>query len=166
VTAHDERDLTHQGSITIARPADEVYALVSDVTRTGEWSPVCRACWWDPVEDPGDDPADGPRVGAWFSGRNEVPGRIWTTRSQVVAAEPGRSFAFVVGGSLVRWSFDLEEVDGGTRLTESWHFLPAGLELFDERYGDDAPTQVADRIRLAHEGIPATLAAIKRIAEG
>ena len=21
--------------------------MVSDVTRMGEWSPVCKACWWD-----------------------------------------------------------------------------------------------------------------------
>ena len=27
--------------------AEELYDLVSDVTRTGEWSPVCRACWWE-----------------------------------------------------------------------------------------------------------------------
>ena len=26
--------------------ADEAYALVSDVTRTGQWSPTCRACRW------------------------------------------------------------------------------------------------------------------------
>ena len=85
---------------------------MSDVTRTGEWSPVCRACWWD----------DGgsARVGAWFTGRNEVPGRTWETRSEVVVADRGREFAWVVGGKYVRWSFGMEPVDGGTRLTESW----------------------------------------------
>ena len=53
--------------------------MVSDVTRMGEWSPVCKACWWDD--------GDSPRVGAWFTGRNELPERTWETRSEVVAAE-------------------------------------------------------------------------------
>lgn len=150
-------ELTHAESVVVATSPEALYDLVSDVTRTGEWSPVCRACWWD-------DGASA-EVGAWFTGRNEVPGRTWETRSQVVAADRGREFAFLVGGSLVRWGFTLEPVDGGTRLTESWEFLPAGLELFRERYGDDAQRQIEDRTRAAHEGIPATLAAIKRIAE-
>jgi hypothetical protein len=29
-------------------PAPEsLYDMVCDVTRMGEWSPVCLACWWD-----------------------------------------------------------------------------------------------------------------------
>ncbi|WP_205730190.1 SRPBCC family protein [Blastococcus sp. TF02-8] len=148
---------THSSSVVIRSSPEAVYDLVSDVTRTGEWSPVCRACWWD-----GDGSA---QVGAWFTGRNEVPGRTWETRSEVVAADRGREFAWVVGGNLVRWAFTLQPEDGGTRLTESWEFLPAGIDLFHERYGEAADREIADRTRAAHEGIPATLDAIKRIAE-
>jgi len=150
--------LTDSGSVVVATSPEALYDLVSDVTRTGEWSPVCRACWWD-------EGASG-RVGDWFTGRNEVPGRTWETRSQVVAADRGREFAWVVGGKLVRWAFVLTPVAEGTRLTETWEFLPAGQELFRERYGDSAQAQVEDRTAAAHDGIPATLAAIKRIAEG
>jgi hypothetical protein len=149
--------LTHTDSVVVRSSPEELYDLVSDVTRTGEWSPVCRACWWD-------EGASAER-GAWFTGRNEVPGRTWETRSQVVAADRGREFAFVVGGSLVRWGFTLTPTEGGTELTESWEFLPAGIARFHERFGNDAPRQIEDRTRAAHEGIPATLAAIKRIAE-
>jgi len=148
---------THADSVVVHASPEALYDLVSDVTRTGEWSPVCRACWWD-------EGADG-RVGDWFTGRNEVPGRTWETRSQVVAADRGREFAWLVGGKLVRWAFLLEPVDGGTRLTETWEFLPAGQEFFRERYGDQAQAQMDDRTASAHDGIPATLAAIKRIAE-
>lgn len=102
---------------------------------------------------------------AWFTGRNEVPSRTWETRSQVVAADPGREFAWVVGDGLVRWAFSMEPVDEGTRLTESWAFLPAGIAVFHERYGEAAEEQIADRTRAAHEGIPQTLDAVKRIAE-
>jgi hypothetical protein len=149
--------LAHSGSIVVRSSPEALYDLVSDVTRTGEWSPVCTACWWDEGQSA--------QVGAWFTGRNEVPGRTWETRSQVAVADRGREFAFLVGGSLVRWGFTFEPVEDGTRVTESWEFLPAGRQLFAERFGDDAQRQVEDRTRAAHEGIPATLAAIKRIAE-
>ncbi|MGY1832283.1 SRPBCC family protein [Geodermatophilus sp. SYSU D01180] len=149
--------LTHSDSIVVAASPEEVYDLVSDVTRTGEWSPICAACWWDE--------GAGGRVGDWFTGRNVTPERTWETRSQVVAADRGREFAWLVSGRLVRWGYLLEPVEGGTRLTETWEFLPAGLEFFAERYGEDAPRQIEQRTRAAHEGIPATLAAIKRIAE-
>lgn len=150
-------NLSYSESIFIACSAGPLYDLVSDVTRMGDWSPVCRACWWDPGTTPG--------VGAWFTGRNEVPGRTWETRSEVVVAEPGQEFAFVVGGSYVRWGYTLRPVDGGTQLTESWEFLPGGIAMFEERYGPDAQAQVADRTEAAHAGIPVTLAAIKRTAE-
>ncbi|MGY1840387.1 MULTISPECIES: SRPBCC family protein [unclassified Modestobacter] len=149
--------LTHTESVVVHATPEALYDLVSDVTRTGEWSPVCTACWWD-------EGATG-QVGDWFTGRNEVPGRSWETRSQVVAADRGREFAWLVGGKLVRWEFTMTPVEGGTRLTESWEFLPAGQQLFAERFGDQAQAQIDDRTRAAHEGIPATLAAIKRIAE-
>ena len=150
-------ELRHSGSITVTASPEALYDLVSDVTRTGEWSPICTACWWD-------DGADG-RVGDWFTGRNVTPQRTWETRSQVVVAERGREFAFVVGGSLVRWGFTFTPVDGGTELTESWAFLPDGLARFAERYGDAAEAEIADRTQAAHASIPATLAALKRIAE-
>ncbi|MEO7754894.1 MAG: SRPBCC family protein [Terracoccus sp.] len=150
-------DLTFSDSIDVAAPPADVYALVSDVTRTGEWSPICRECTWDD--------GDGPRVGAWFTGRNETAARTWETRSQVTVAEPEREFAFEVGQGFVRWSYRCEPVDGGTRLTESWHFLPAGIAMFHEKYADQAQTEIDERTAAAHSSIPATLAAIKHVAE-
>ncbi|WP_111765592.1 SRPBCC family protein [Nakamurella deserti] len=151
-------DRSHHESVTVQMPADTLYDLVSDVTRTGEWSPVCTACWWD-------DGAEAGTVGAWFTGRNQVPDRTWETRSLVVAAERGREFAWVVGGDLVRWSFTLTPAGTGTTLTETWDFLPAGIARFHDRYGDEADAQILDRTEQAFAGIPTTLAAIKRIAE-
>jgi len=156
-------------SVDIARAPHEVYALVSDVTRMGRWSPVCKACWWDE--------GAGPQVGAWFTGRNETPERTWETRCRVVAAEPDREFAWEVvveGTGWVRWGFTVEPLapasagesaGAGTRLTQHWHFLPAGLAGFRERFGDRADAEIAARTEAAHAGIPATLAAIKADAE-
>jgi ribosome-associated toxin RatA of RatAB toxin-antitoxin module len=136
---------------------DELYALVSDVTRMGEWSPICRRCWWDE--------GDGPQVGAWFTGRNETPERTWETRSQVVAADPGRRFAWQVNNGWVHWEYAFEPDGDGTRLTERWEFLPAGIAGFHERYGADAEAQIQQRSDAARTGIPTTLAAIKKAAE-
>jgi hypothetical protein len=150
--------LEFSDSVTVARDPEAVYALVSDVTRIGEWSPVCKACWWD-------DPAAGAVVGAWFTGRNVLPERTWETRSQVVAAEPGREFSWEVNNGWVRWGFTVEPDGAGSRLTQHWRFLPKGLEGFRERFGADADAQIAQRSELALSGIPATLAAIKATAE-
>lgn len=151
-------NLTHSSSLVVRSSPEALYDLVSDVTRTGEWSPICRACWWD-------EGASG-QVGDWFTGRNEVPGRTWETRSQVVVADRGREFTWLVGEAYVRWSFGMEPVAEGTRLTETWEFLPAGIDRFHRVHGEDAERQIAERTRMAHEGIPATLEAIRRIAEG
>jgi hypothetical protein len=83
----------------------------------------------------------------------------------VVVAEVGHEFAWVVGGKYVRWGYTLTAADSGTVLTESWDFLPEGISMFEEKYGTDAAAQIADRTRQALDGIPITLAAIKRIAE-
>lgn len=147
----------HQESVVVDASAEALYDLVSDITRTGEWSPVCTSCWWD-------DESQAGRVGAWFTGQNEIPGRTWQTRSQVVAAERGREFAWVVGDGFVRWGYTLDPAEAGTRLTESWEFLPGGIAMFEEKYGPDADDQIAERTQQALDGIPRTLAAIKEIA--
>jgi hypothetical protein len=151
-------DLTHSESIDIAASPEAVYDLVSDVTRTGEWSPVCKECWWE-------DGGTG-AVGDVFTGRNVLPDRTWETRCTVIAAERGREFGWLVGDAYVRWVYSMEPVAEGTRLTEAWDFLPNGIQMFHDRFGDDAEAQIATRIDLAHRGISETLAAMKRIAEG
>ncbi len=128
----DESIRSHQESVTVEASAEALYDLVSDIGRTGEWSPVCTTCWWD-------DEARAGQVGAWFTGRNVLPTRTWETRSEVVAAQPGREFAWVVGGSFVRWGFTMAASSSGTLLTESWQFLPGGIAMFEEKFADQAP---------------------------
>jgi hypothetical protein len=72
------------------------------------------------------DEGSGPEAGAWFSGRNRKNGKEWTTRSQVVKAEPGAVFAYVVGGAedgIVEWSWTFEAQDHGTVAEQSWRLL-------------------------------------------
>ena len=151
-------DYTFSDSVIVERSPGEVYDMVSDITRMGEWSPVCRGCSWD-------EGVAGPAVGVGFSGKNESDGEAWETHCQVVAADPGKEFTFVVGESWVRWSYTFDEAGGGTRLTESWEFLPDGLSLFEKAFKESAAERIAGRVQAARSGIPATLAAIKKAAE-
>ena len=150
----------HSGSIVIDRSQQELYEMVADVTRMGEWSPVCKACWWDE--------GDGPRVGAKFTGRNERSERSWETRSEVVVADPGREFAWVVvePPTCARWGYSFAPVAGGTELTETWELPAEGSAFFEKMFGDDALREIDVRSEWAEQGIETTLAAIKKAAEG
>ena len=149
--------LTQSVSIIIERAPEEVYDMVADVTRMGEWSPVCKACWWEE--------GDGPSVGAVFAGRNETPERTWEMKNRVVAADRGKEFAWEVQGTHARWGYTFAPVDGGTEVTERWDLPAEGIEFFEERMGDDAPAQIKAREQGAIVGMQQTLAAMKEAAE-
>src|SRR3954447_5141808 len=103
----------HEGSITIHRPPAEVYAIVSDITRTGELSPICQSCAWD-------DAAQAGKEGAWFTGHNVIGDLERNTRCQVVAAQPGRESAWINRGpdaaiAIVFWGYSSEPDGAGTK---------------------------------------------------
>ncbi len=148
----DMANLNYAQSVFIARSPEDLYDMISDITRMGEWSPVCQACWWEE--------GAGREVGAWFTGRNELPGRVWETKSQVAVADRGCEFAVIVGGDRVRWGYEFVLVPGGTGdgivgVSARWS------EFFEQMFGEDAPAQIVERTESARTGIPATLAAIK-----
>ena len=151
------KPLTQSVSIIIERAPEEVYDMVADVTRMGEWSPVCKACWWEE--------GDGPSVGAVFAGRNETPERTWEMKNRVVAADRGKEFAWEVQGTHARWGYTFAPVGGGTEVTERWDLPAEGIEFFEERMGDDAPAQIKAREQGAIVGMQQTLAAMKEAAE-
>jgi len=118
-----------QGSVTVhfAAPPAEVWDLVSDVTRIGEFSPETFEAGWL-------DGATGPRAGARFRGHVRRNGRwpvYWTTCT-VTVSDPGREFAFAVNGpgdTIVNtWQYRLEPREDGTDVTESFE-LPGTLPM-------------------------------------
>jgi hypothetical protein len=119
-----------QGSVSVVvnRSADVVFAAISDVNRTGEWSPECVACRWV-------DGATGPAVGAKFEGDNKavmagLPVKKWTTTSEVTACVSGEVFEFVAEG-YTTWRYTLEPAGSGTKVTESFSFPPqTGIKGF------------------------------------
>jgi hypothetical protein len=147
----------NETSITIQRPAEQLYDLVSDVSKMGRWSPVCTGGTYD------DD-------GEWFTGTNTVGDGSWETRCRVVVADRGREFAFVNHGlegriAMVRWGFVFRPLaDGSTEVSQSWEVLPT----YAEGLGVDEQSAVGviEMMRdLAVAGMPETLAALKADAE-
>ena len=100
----------------IAAPAEKVWAMVSDMTRMGEWSPENETGEWI-------GGATGPRLGAKFRGTNRIDKKKWKTLATVVEAEPGRAFSFSVramGLKVSVWRYAFEPTPAGCRVTESW----------------------------------------------
>lgn len=121
--------MTDQSASTVInRPAAEVFALVADVTRMGEWSPECTGGRWVA-------PASGPAAGAKFEGDNvaslgPITLKRWTTTSEVTEYVPDTVFEFVAEG-YTTWRYELEERDGATTVTESFSHKPyEGKEKF------------------------------------
>jgi len=114
---------TTSGSVVIdgVEPAD-AWALISDVTRTGEWSPENTGGRWL-------GGASGPVEGARFVGHNRNGVFRWWTTCRVIACVPGRRFAFDVSAGPVqvaRWDWTLRPLDGGTEVTLAWTDRRAG----------------------------------------
>ncbi len=138
-------------------PPEKVWALVSDVTRIGEFSPETFGAEWL-------DGATGPAVGARFRGhvRRNGRGPVYWAACTVTACEPGKEFTFGVGPpgkALNTWSYRLEPKDGGTDVTESFRLADKlGLKVYWALLG-------WARGRTNRNGMQTTLARIKAVVE-
>jgi len=108
-------------SIQIDASPLQVWQLVSDITNTGRFSPETFEAEWL-------DGATGPAVGVRFRGhvRRNGKGPTYWSVCRIVASEPGREFAFVVGVGdtpVNTWRYVFEAMDGGTRVTESFELV-------------------------------------------
>jgi hypothetical protein len=100
-------------------------------------------------------------VGARFKGSNKRGVARWSTKPRVVAAEPGREFAFVVD-DLTRWCYRFEPEGDGTRLIESFEMLedlPWKFRIADRMMG------IKDRPADLEQAMGETLQRIKRAVE-
>ncbi len=100
----------------IAAPAQQVWGMVSDLPRMGEWSPENDGATWL-------GGATGPTPGATFEGKNHNGKKRWETSGTIIEAEPGRLLAFrinVKGFQVAEWRYELETTPQGCRVTETW----------------------------------------------
>jgi Polyketide cyclase / dehydrase and lipid transport len=109
-----------------ASPAD-VYAVVTDLGRSAEWSPECQGGQWV-----SGSPAT---VGAVFRGENfrgddivawaPITRGDWTTEAQVIEAEPDRVFRWAMRDKTGHcqssvWGFVVEPAEEGSTLTHDF----------------------------------------------
>ncbi|GAB3584999.1 SRPBCC family protein [Calidifontibacter terrae] len=98
-------------SVVIDAATDEVWRVVSDLGRMGNWSPQCRK-----VIVLG----KGVRLGTRMININRMGWKAWPTHSKVVRYEPNSQIAFRVRDNGSIWSYRLESLsEGGTLVTET-----------------------------------------------
>ena len=111
---------TDEVRLVIAADPNTLYDLISDVTRTPEFSPNIRECLWL-------DGATGPAVGARFKAINRAGrGPDWSNKPVVTVADPGREFAFERTekfAGTIGWRYTFEPADGGTLVTETYRVI-------------------------------------------
>jgi hypothetical protein len=150
---------THaEATETIAADAHTLYALVSDLSQMGRWSPEAVGGKW--IKG-----AAGPTVGAKFHGNNKSGWRRWSTTAEITEAEPGKRFAFHVssaGVPVADWSYDFASVGDSTIVVENWTDLrPGWLDRLSK------PVMgVPDRAVHNQRNMALTLTALKQAVEG
>jgi len=145
-----------EASVTIDAAPEQVWALVSDVTQMGKWSPGNTGNKWIMG-------ATGPAVGARFVGFNKRGMARWVTTCKVIECERPSRFAFQVNENKMQWGFRIEPTDSGGTVLTQWR----------NRVGQPlAPMRLAASLiyrgKLEDEmieGMHHTLAAVKAEAE-
>jgi hypothetical protein len=143
---------------TIRGEASELYSLVSDLPRMGEWSPENTGGRWV-------DGAEGPVVGARFKGSNKKGLARWSTDVVVTIAEPGRQFSFDVSRGPIKianWNYRFEPDGAKTLVTETWtdHRVVPMLGVIVGWF-----IGVRDRPDLNRQNMEATLANLAAVVE-
>jgi hypothetical protein len=149
-----QKDETLRASTEVRASAEQIYAVISDVTRIPEWSPETRRAEWLAPN----------RFQAWNRRRL---GR-WRTLANVVEAEPGHRFSFIVqamGGDWTQWTYLIEPgtTAGATRLTEVFRMcvpLPWAVVAFENLF-----LFVRDRRTDLQRNLDVSVAGIRAIVE-
>lgn len=143
------------GSIDIAASPAEVWAVVSDLKRMGEWSPQCRK-----MIIRGGTVRHGTRT----VNINRQGALVWPTRSVVTAFEPEKTLQFQILENRTAWTFELEPTESGTRLTES-RTTPRGVSALSNFLIKNVLGGTATFEQGLQRGIHQTLQRIKVAAE-
>ena len=119
-------------SVEVDAPAEQIYDLVADMPRMGEWSHECARVEWT-------NGADAAQPDATFTGHNQTGPRgliKWSRNGRVLTADRGREFAFVTeegGQEGVIWRYRFEPNGDRTTVTESYevHKIPTWARIMD-----------------------------------
>lgn len=138
-----------QVTVVVDAALTDVWCVVSDVTRVGEWSHECHAARW--VGD-----VEEAVEGARFRGRNRAGWARWGRTCEIVSADAPRELAWrTVPTALfpdsTRWCIRLADIGGGrTRITQTFEVLRAPW-LLDRVYARLIPAHRDRDARLARD---------------
>lgn len=158
-----------QDTVTIDGVSPQlVFEAVSDPSRMGRWSPENTGA----VIETAGGPAP---VGTSFVGANSRFGAKWHTRCVVTASDPGERFAFDVKAIGLRkpglkariatWEYRLEQVPGGTKVTEVWTDGRSGWPALAAKGFDTVVTRGSTFADWQRGNIARTLANLKKDLE-
>lgn len=118
--------LENRVAVTVDADIDEVWEVVRDVTRVGEWSHECVGAAWL-----GDSTAAIP--GARFRGRNRAGVFRWGRVCEIASAVPYELVWRTVPSALYpdssEWRIALSKVNGGTTISQDFRVLRAPKAL-------------------------------------
>jgi hypothetical protein len=145
-------------TVVVDAPVPDVWRVVSDVRRTGEWSHECRSVEWL-------GGADAAAPGVRFRGRNRARWLRWTRTCGIgVAEEPSelawRTVPTWFFPDSTEWRISLAPEGRRTAITQSFTVLRAP-RLLDPVYAWLVPTHQDRDARLADD-----LARIGAVAAG
>ena len=148
-----------EATVLVDAPPGAVWAVIADVTRISEWSPVCHRVEWVA-------PSTAAEPGARFRGHNTLNGARWSRVCEITVAEPGRELSFSTefkGRESTRWRYALRSEGGGTRVTESYEIvsMPRWVQLLRR-----LPGAVAKSERDTRANLSTSLDRLKTIVEG
>jgi hypothetical protein len=171
----EEETFRVSADIPISVEPGEVFAFVSDLTNSGEWSPECQGGSWltgGPAE-----------VGSVFEGRNyrspdvvswaPVVRGDWTTQSEVVESRAPEVFRWAMRSKAGRaqqsvWSFEVRPAPEGSVLTHAFWMgeLTEGMrEIFSRMPEGDTQKFVAEWSEKIDGDMRVTLQRIKSALE-
>lgn len=111
-------------SVEVEASPNQVWEVVSDVTRMPEWSPELRRLYVVGSTRAG--------VGTRLVGINRRGLAVWPTTSKVVRYEPQRAVAWRTRESGATWTYELTPAGTGTRLSARRELVgfTVGTKLF------------------------------------
>jgi uncharacterized protein YndB with AHSA1/START domain len=151
--------------LIIGLAPEDVWDLITDVTRVGEWSPECEGAEWLA-------PADGPRVGARFAAHNRyADGYVAHVECVVTAAERPDRFAWVVlddandperPGSIWQYTLLRTALPGRTLIRHGFEHGPGftGVSEAVQEYPERADVIIDKRMARLRANMTATLTAM------
>jgi hemerythrin-like domain-containing protein len=114
--------LENHVTVTVEAEIDEVWDVVRDVTRVGEWSHECVGAEWL-------SGAHASAPGARFRGRNRAGLFRWGRVCEIVSAEPYELVWITVPSAFYpdssEWRITLTKVEEGTRISQRFQVIRA-----------------------------------------